>query len=115
MICGKPAFQSNSQASLIAAILKEEPAPLASLEPVTPPALDRLVRKCLAKDPDARWQTAADLRDELEWNAQTGSQAATPPPVRRRWTSWLPAVAALVLAVVAGVFWQASRTPALPN
>lgn len=53
MISGKPAFQAGSQASLIAAILKEEPAPLPSLIPMTPPALDRLVRKCLAKDPAA--------------------------------------------------------------
>jgi len=116
MISGKPAFQAESQASLIAAILKEEPAPLPSREPVTPPALDRLVRKCLAKDPDARWQSAADLRDELEWIAQSSSQAVTPAPVSRRgWMRWLPAMAALALAVVAFVFWQSSRTSGPPK
>jgi eukaryotic-like serine/threonine-protein kinase len=108
MICGKPAFHAESQASLIAAILKEEPASLASLDPVTPPALDRLVRKCLAKDPDARWQSATDLRDELEWIAQLGPQSGdTGTPVRhsrvRRWAViGLASVAVVALVFAAG-------------
>ena len=75
MLTGKRAFEASSQASLIAAILKEEPPPLASLQPMTPPALERTVRKCLAKEPERRWQSAGDLRDELAWLAE-GSTAA---------------------------------------
>jgi serine/threonine protein kinase len=69
MITGGPAFEGKSQASLIAAILEHDPCPVSSLQPLTPPALERLVRKCLAKDPDARWQSASDLADELRWTS----------------------------------------------
>jgi len=82
---------------------------------VTPPALDRLVRKCLAKDPEARWQSAADLRDELEWIGETGPQAAAQPTSRRFGLNWLLATATLVLGAVAGVLWQVSRAPAAPQ
>src|ERR1700726_3652758 len=58
MATGKKAFEGKSQASLIAAILEHEPTPMSSLQPMTPPALDRVVKKCLAKDPDERWQSA---------------------------------------------------------
>jgi serine/threonine-protein kinase len=70
MITGKRAFEGTSQASLIAAILDSQPPELSTLRPMTPPALDRLVRKCLVKDPDERWDTAHDLADELKWIAQ---------------------------------------------
>ena len=66
---GKKAFEGKSQASLIGAILEREPTPISSLQPMSPPALDRVVSKCLAKDADRRWQTARDLHDELEWVA----------------------------------------------
>src|SRR5258706_13567544 len=64
MLTGKRAFDGSSQASVIAAIL-ERPAP--SVAEVAPATLDRVLRKCLAKDPDDRWQTARDLKDEMEW------------------------------------------------
>src|SRR4030088_1648809 len=51
MPTGKRAFEGKSQASLIAAILEREPPPMSSLQPMTPPALDRTVKTCLAKDP----------------------------------------------------------------
>ncbi len=70
MVSGKRAFTGASQASVIAAILNEEPAPLGTVQPLTPPALDHVVRKCLAKDPDERWQNAADVASELRWIAQ---------------------------------------------
>ena len=75
MATGQRAFKGKSQASLIAAILASEPPPISSLRPMTPPALDRLVRTCLAKDPDERWQSARDLAQELEWIAREGSPA----------------------------------------
>jgi serine/threonine protein kinase len=67
LLTGRRAFDGEDPASIIAAIMKEEPAPVTALARVTPKALDRLVRKCLSKDPDERWQSARDLRDELLW------------------------------------------------
>src|SRR5437870_11781796 len=75
MATGKRTFTGRSQASLIGAILKDTPPPISAIQPMAPPALDRVVRKCLAKDPDERWQSAHDLMDELTWIAETGSQA----------------------------------------
>jgi Tol biopolymer transport system component/predicted Ser/Thr protein kinase len=76
MAAGKRAFEGKSQASLIAKILETDPPPISSLQPMTPPALDRAVKKCLAKEPEKRWQGASDLCDELKWIAEGGSQAA---------------------------------------
>jgi serine/threonine protein kinase/Tol biopolymer transport system component len=70
MLTGTKAFAGKSQASLTVAILEHEPPPVSAHLPAAPPALDRTVRKCLAKDPDERWQTAADLLSELQWIAQ---------------------------------------------
>jgi eukaryotic-like serine/threonine-protein kinase len=67
MATGKPAFAGKNRASLIAAILSSEPQPMAALQPMTPPALARVVKKCLAKDRDERWQSASDLASELNW------------------------------------------------
>ena len=107
MLTGKRAFEGSSPASVIAAIM-ERPAP--SIGDVAPPALDRVFRKCLAKDPDERWQTARDLKDELEWIAQAPSDANTPPPsvTRPRPLPWI-AVGALAL-VAAGASWIAYRS-----
>ncbi len=80
MATGQKAFEGRSQASVMAAILDREPAPLSSLVPLVPAAFERLVRKCLAKDPDERWQTARDLLDELRWIEAT---PATRGPFRR--------------------------------
>ena len=77
MATGKKAFEGKSQASLIAAILEREPPAMSSLQPMTPPALDRVVKKCLAKEPDRRWQVASDLHDELKWIAEGGSQVSS--------------------------------------
>src|SRR6266699_343787 len=66
MATGKPAFSGKSRASLIAAILTTEPPPMESLRPMTPVSLSRIVKKCLAKDPDERWQSASDLAAELK-------------------------------------------------
>jgi len=75
MATGKPAFAGKSRASLIAAILTAEPQSMAALQPMTPAALERVVKKCLEKDPDQRWHSARDLADELNWIAEGGSQA----------------------------------------
>src|SRR6202163_4740481 len=66
MATGKKAFEGKSQASLIAKILEIDPPPISSLQPMTPPALERTVKRCLAKEPDDRWQTARDLEVQLK-------------------------------------------------
>jgi Tol biopolymer transport system component len=104
MVTGKRAFEGGSQASLIAAIIDREPTPLSSVAPMSPPALERLVKKCLQKDPEARWQSARDLSDELRWIAQSGSQAGVPSPVaaRRRFRfrlAWGVAAVSILLAI----------------
>ncbi len=75
MATGKRAFEGKSQASLIAAILEHEPAPITTVSPLSPSALERVVGRCLAKDPEDRWQSARDLAHELRWIAESGSQA----------------------------------------
>jgi eukaryotic-like serine/threonine-protein kinase len=75
MATGKRAFEGKSQASVISAIMSSDPAPISSLQPMTPPALDRVVKRCLAKEPDERWQSANDLANELKWIAASGEQA----------------------------------------
>src|SRR6202023_2444724 len=84
MATGKRAFEGKSQASVIAKILEIDPPPISSLQPMTPPTLDRVVKKCLAKEPDDRWHSAKDLCDELKWIAEGGSQAGVPAPVASR-------------------------------
>jgi len=107
MATGEKAFSGASQASLISAIMKEEPAPIAALAPMTPPALDRVVRNCLAKDPEDRWQSAHDVASDLKWIAQGTSQSAMslPGPARPRRREFLAwALAGLgLLGALAGV------------
>jgi Tol biopolymer transport system component len=103
-LTGRRAFQGTSQAQLIADILRADPVPVSSLRPQVPPALDRLVRKCLAKDPDDRWQTARDLEDELRWISETRGLSPDAPRARVRLaglTGWI--VAALVAIAVTAI------------
>src|SRR5262245_50854373 len=83
MATGKKAFAGANQASLIGAILHTEPQPISSVEPTSPAALDRVVKTCLAKDPEERWQSAADVRRELRWISEGSQAAAAPHAVRR--------------------------------
>ena len=76
MITGKKAFEGKTQTSLVAAILERDPPPLTTVQPLAPPLVDSIVRKCLAKNPDDRWQTASDLGSALRWAAE-GANAAT--------------------------------------
>ncbi len=84
MATGKKAFEGKTNASLIAAIIRADPPLISSSQPMTPPALDRVVRKCLAKDPDERWQTARDLHDDLKWIAEGGWQGGSTTSVVAR-------------------------------
>src|SRR5262249_17327194 len=69
MLTGQPAFTGKTEAKLMSSILKDEPPPIAANQPLSPISLEHVVRRCLAKDPDERWQTAADVMRELKWVA----------------------------------------------
>ncbi len=104
MATGKRPFEGKSQASLIASIMKEEPRPISSIQPMAPPTLERVVTQCLAKEPDDRWQSAGDLKRELNWITSGGSQIGIPAPVvaqrrRRLHLSWIVAGVATVCAL----------------
>ena len=108
MATGQRAFTGDSQASLIGAILKDDPPPMSTLQQMTPPRLDEIVTTCLAKDPDDRWQSAGDLRREVKRIIEGGSQpgvavpALSPHPVTwRRASPWVAGIAAG--ALVAGL------------
>jgi serine/threonine-protein kinase len=107
LLTGKRAFTGASAASLIGNIMNSQPPALATLMPLTPPALNRLVRRCLSKDPDARWQHAADVAEELR-GIQTDSATVpltriAPSRRRRKWT--LAPGFGLVVLVAAALAW----------
>jgi Tol biopolymer transport system component len=81
MIAGRKAFEGSTPASVAGAILHTEPPAITTLQPMSPPSLDRLVRTCLAKDPDDRWQSAHDLMLELEAVGAAGGVAVAPARV----------------------------------
>jgi Tol biopolymer transport system component len=83
MLTGRRAFEGASHASLITAIMSSEPVAMSELQPLTPPSLERVVKRCLAKSPDNRWQSAADLADELRWIAEADVVAQEMPLPRR--------------------------------
>jgi len=84
MATGKRPFEGKSQASLIAAVLKENPRPIAEFQAMSPPMLDRVIRQCMEKDPEHRWQSAGDLKKALQWTLEGGSQAGIPFTVSAR-------------------------------
>ena len=123
MATGRKAFSGSSQASLIAAILQNDPPPISSVQPLAPQALDRVVRGCLAKDPEERTQSAHDVAAELRWiaeSSQSGSgagapavAAARPRHFGREALAWI-----LAAAAIAGLAWallSARRPPAAAN
>ncbi len=107
MVTGKRAFEGKSQLSVASAILEKEPAPISSIKPMTPPALDHAIRRCLAKDREERWQTARDLALELKWDAQAEPAGARRGVTRagllnRERLAWLAGVLVLLAIGAAG-------------
>jgi len=115
MATGRRPFEGKSQASLIAAILERQPPPISTLQPMSPPALDRLARTCLKKDPDERWQNAHDLGAELRWILESAlptearAGGAVTQPGRRFWS----AAASVLMGIAIGalVTWAAASRP----
>jgi serine/threonine protein kinase len=120
MLTGKRAFEGTSQLSVASAVLEKEPEPISTMQPLTPPALDRTIRVCLAKNPEERWQSARDLLLELKWIASGGSQAGLRSegiPGSRRYyrLSWaLVAVLSLSVLVLLTVSRNRAPTSAAP-
>ncbi|HEU5179496.1 MAG TPA: protein kinase [Candidatus Polarisedimenticolia bacterium] len=84
MATGTKAFTGTTKTSLIAAIVSSQPQPVSSTIASTPPALDYVIRRCLEKHPDDRWQSAKDVAGQLRWISEAGSQAGQAPAVAAR-------------------------------
>jgi len=116
MLTGQRAFQGKSQLSVASAILEKEPAPISSLKPMTPPALDHAIRRCLMKEPERRWQSAADLADELQWTGESTAQAvAATPRVSDRKLFERLGWGVVVAALLAAVAWSLARDRSQPR
>ncbi len=115
MLTGKRAFEGRSQLSVASSILEKDPDPITAVQPLTPPALEHLVKTCLAKDPDQRFQNAHDLKLQLQWITAGGSQVGAPAVVvsqrknRQKVMAaamvvgWLIAIAAVIFAALYSV------------
>ncbi len=115
MATGRRAFPATSRTSLIAAIVSSQPPPISSVIALTPPALDHVVRKCLEKHPDDRWQSAHDVASELRWIAEGSSQGGAPAisinrQIRER-IAWGLAVLATIAAIAALALLRARHDP----
>ena len=124
MLTGRRPFEGKSQASLIGAILDHQPPPVTALQPLTPAILDDIVARCLEKNPDERWQSARDLKRQLEWVAghstSGGIPAATATGTQRGVRGGrMLAVGAVVLATAAiagaAVAWALWPEPTPPS
>jgi eukaryotic-like serine/threonine-protein kinase len=119
MVTGKRAFEGKSQLSVASAILEKEPETISAAKPMTPPALEHAVKKCLSKLPDERWQSASDLASELKWIAESGSQTGVAGRAlvgRTKWqrASWLLAATFFLLAVAGGAAWWKESNRRVP-
>jgi tRNA A-37 threonylcarbamoyl transferase component Bud32/dipeptidyl aminopeptidase/acylaminoacyl peptidase len=116
MLTGKHAFEGKDAASVISAVMNADPPAIRSVASVTPPALERVVRKCLAKDPDARWQSVRDLRDDLVWIGNDGvpdPTVAVRPATSLTW-AWIVGALAVALGVALWAPWRPERPAAEP-
>ncbi len=113
MATGKKAFEGKSQASLIAAILKDDSPAMAELQPMTPTLLDQVVTKCLEKEPDERWQSASDLMTGLKWVTEVGTPVDSVPSAATSgpWRQAIP----WGVACLMGIFGLWSLWPSGPS
>ena len=121
MATGQRAFAGKSKASLIAAIVKEQPRPISAIVPLTRPAFEHVVAKCLAKDPEDSWQSARDVAQELRWIGEGGSQAGMPAPLlatgrRTSRLAWsIATITAIVAVAAAAIAWRMDRSKQAPQ
>jgi eukaryotic-like serine/threonine-protein kinase len=107
MLTGVRPFGGDTPASVLSSILKDTPASLSSLRPLTPAPLDHVVERCLAKSPDERWQDAGDVKWELQWIASRLNADVTPAlgrPTSGR-IAWLVGAVSVVVALLTGAAW----------
>ena len=121
MVTGRKAFQGKSQPSLISAIMSTDPPAVSAVQAMSSPALDHLIKVCLAKDPAERWRSAHDVREQLAWIAAGGSQVGLPGPVvaRRRsrermLVSSLVAAGVLLVALAVPAAWYVLADEPIP-
>ena len=116
MVTGQRAFAGESQASLISAIMTADPPAMSSLQPMSPPALDQIIKTCLAKDADRRWQSAGDVGRQLQWITEGGSQVGVPTivatPQKTRERLWMATAALATLVATALAALYVNRVPA---
>src|SRR5579864_4571011 len=117
MLTGKKAFEGKSHLSVLSAILEKEPQAISSIKPLTPPVLDHTIQRCLAKNPEERWQRALDLGLELKWLAESGSGGRAPTSQEslspgRNLLAWaLAASLAFIAAVLAFTHFNNRQSP----
>ena len=115
MATGHKAFDGKNAPSVMAAILERDPAPISTLQPLTPSGFDHVVKTCIAKDPDARWQGAADLARELRWIAESGKRPPGLTPVGHGRDKWAWIAATAIASLIAGVLAIAHFTRKTPD
>ena len=118
MATGKKAFEGKNRTSLIAAIVSSHPPAISTVQAMSPPALDHVIRKCIEKEPDDRWQSARDVQAELHWIAEGGSRAGLPAVVstrrkQREGMAWAMSAVLGLIAIGFAVAW-ARRAPTPP-
>lgn len=111
MATGKRAFEGKTQISVLAAILEKDPEPITIAQPLTPPALEMVIKSCLEKEPDERIQTAHDVKLQLSWTTAVSAPTTPAKAAAKRptWLPWAVAAVALVLAIAGGI--QIGRRP----
>ncbi len=109
MLSGRRAFQGESRLSTLAQVLNQEPAPLRDILPSIPPELEKLIARCLRKDPERRLRSMADLKvtlqelkEESESGALASSVASARPQARSKWR-W--STAAAICVITGGLLW----------
>lgn len=119
MVGGKRAFEGKSQLTVASAILEKEPESLSTLKPMTPTTLDRTIRKCLAKKPDDRWQSASDLATQLNWITDASTAGASMQTAEARGKVnkilWLMSGLMALLIIAAGWAWITLREATPPK
>jgi serine/threonine protein kinase/Tol biopolymer transport system component len=113
MATGKRAFEGKSNLSIASAILEKDPEPIATLQPLAPPALDHVIRRCLEKSADDRWQSAADVRAELKWTETSSSTMKAIKAKHHQPWKWIAGVAVALLLGL-GIGWLLRPAPSSP-